>query len=312
MKPIASFVGVLVTALLGLALVGYLSTILGPKSADIHYAVWQIRLPRFGLAALLGASLGLAGLAIQLATRNPLSEPELLGINQSAVFSVCLTLLLSGSTLSPGTMIGVALLGGLLGGGAVLLLTTSPKMTRDRLILAGLTLAFFFGSASHGMLLLRDSDLFELLHWTAGKLSGADPLDLKLAGGALALACALAFYRVTQWNVLELGDDTARSLGLDPVARRIELIGIAVVLCAVTVALAGPIGFVGLMVPHLSRWMVGLDYTRVLPTTLALGAFLVASADLLARTVAQPVEIPVGVVTALVGAPYFLYRAGRL
>lgn len=300
------------TTLVGLALVGYLSAVWGPKSADLHYAVWQIRLPRFGLAALLGASLGLAGLAIQLATRNPLSEPELLGINQSAVFTVCLTLLLSGSSLSPGMMIAVALVGGLCGGGAVLVLSSSAKMTRDRLILAGLTLAFFFGSASHGMLLLRDSDLFELLHWTAGKLSGADTLDLKLAALALLSATALSFLRVTQWNVLELGDDSARSLGLDPVARRVELIGVAVLLCAVTVALAGPIGFVGLMVPHLARWMVGLDYTRVLPLTLALGAFLVATADLVARTAAQPVEIPVGVVTALVGAPYFLYRAGRL
>ncbi len=293
-------------------MVGYLSAIWGPKSADLGYAIWQIRLPRFGLAALLGAALGLAGLAIQLATRNPLSEPELLGINQSAVFAVCATLLLTGSSLAPGAMIAVALVGGLFGGGAILVLSSSPKMTRDRLILAGLTLAFFFGSASHGMLLLRDSDLFELLHWTAGKLSGADTLDLKLAATALFLAVSLAFLRVTQWNVLELGDDSARSLGLDPVGRRVELIAIAVVLCAVTVALAGPIGFVGLMVPHLARWMVGLDHTRVLPITLVLGAFLVSAADLLARTAAQPVEIPVGVVTALIGAPYFLYRAGRL
>lgn len=308
----ASLAGALLTTLLGLVIVGYLSAVSGPQSADLTYAIWQIRLPRFALAALLGASLGLAGLAIQLATRNPLSEPELLGINQSAVFAVCLALLLSGTSLSAGALIAVALLGGLLGGGAVLVLTFSPKMTKDRLILAGLTLAFFFGSASHGMLLLRDSDLFELLHWTAGKLSGADPTDVKLAGAALLLASGLAFLRVRQWNVLELGDDTARSLGLDPLARRAELIAIAVLLCAFTVALAGPIGFVGLMVPHLARWLVGLDYSRVLPLTLSLGAFLVAGADLLARTVAQPVEIPVGVVTALVGAPYFLYRARRL
>lgn len=296
---------------MALALLGYLSLRLGPQTPDLAYAVSEVRLPRYLLAALLGAGLGLAGLAVQLATRNPLSEPELLGINQSAVFAVCLASLFWGKDLSTLGLVTVALLGGLLGGAAVLLLATSAGMTRDRLVLGGLTLAFFFGSSAHGMLLLRDSDLFELLHWTAGKLSGANWIDVRLAGLALTAALAVAFFRVSQWNLLELGDDSARALGIDPVRRRVELVALTVGICSVAVALAGPIGFVGLIVPHLARLMVGLDYLRVLPTTLVLGAVLLSGADLLARTVAQPVEIPAGVVTALVGAPYFLYRARR-
>lgn len=295
-----------------LAVLGWASIRLGPQTSDLAYAISEVRLPRYLLAVLLGASLGLSGFAVQLATRNPLSDPELLGINQSAVFAVCLATLLWGKNLSTGVMLTVALLGGLLGGAAVLLLASSAKMTRDRLVLGGLTLAFFFGSTGHGLLLLRDSDLFELLHWTAGKLSGADWVDVRIAGGALLLAVLISVWRVSQWNLLELGDDSARGLGVDPTARRVELIAITVVLSSVAVALAGPIGFVGLIVPHLARLVVGLDTTRVLPVVLLLGAVLVSGADLLARTVAQPVEIPVGVVTALVGAPYFLYRARQL
>ncbi len=311
MRSPLAFFGTLAFLLIALTLLGLLSVRLGPQTPDLAYAVSEVRLPRYLLAVLLGAGLGLAGLAVQLATRNPLSEPELLGINQSAVFAVCLATLIWGKNLSTGGMLLVALSGGLLGGGAVLLLATSAQMTRDRLVLGGLTLAFFFGSVAHGMLLLRDSDLFELLHWTAGKLSGADWLDVRISGLALLVALAVALVRVSQWNLLELGDDSARGLGVDPVARRVELVAMTVGLCSVAVALAGPIGFVGLIVPHLARLLVGLDYLRVLPTTLLLGAVLVAGADLLARTVAQPVEIPAGVVTALVGAPYFLYRARK-
>ena len=295
----------------GLAGLGWASLQFGPQTSDLAYAISEVRMPRYLLAVLLGASLGLAGFTVQLATRNPLSDPELLGINQSAVFAVCLATLIWGKNLPTGGLLTVALLGGFLGGAAVLLLATSAKMTRDRLVLGGLTLAFFFCSTGQGMLLLRDSDLFELLHWTAGKLSGADGVDLRIASGALFFALLVSVWRVSQWNLLELGDDSARALGVDPTARRVELIAITVVLSSVAVALAGPIGFVGLIVPHLARLLVGLDTIRLLPVVLLLGAVLVAGADLLARTVAQPVEIPVGVVTALVGAPYFLYRARK-
>ncbi len=311
-RPRSAFLGCLVVSLALLCLIGFLSISTGPATSDISYAVSQVRLPRYLLAVFLGASLGLSGLAVQLATRNPLSEPELLGINQSAVFAVCLATLVWGKGLSVPVMLTVALAGGLLGGSAVLLLATSAGMTRDRLVLGGLTLAFFFGSTAHGMLLLRDSDLFELLHWTAGKLSGATWLDVKIAATALAASLTFTMARVGSWTLLELGDDSARGLGVDPVRCRVELVAMTVWLCSVAVALAGPIGFVGLMVPHIARLLVGMDLFRVLPTSLLLGAVLVSGADLAARTVAQPVEIPVGVVTALLGAPYFLYRARKL
>ena len=185
-------------------------------------------------------------------------------------------------------------------------------MPRERLILAGLTLAFFFGSASSGLLLLHETDLFELLHWTAGKLSGASWFDVALTGFGLIIAGALSVVRATQWNALLLGDDTARGLGIDPVGRRIEIVSLAVVLCSIGVAVAGPVGFVGIMVPHLANILAGLDYRKRLPMIIVGGAVLVSASDLVARTVIQPAEIPVGVLTALVGAPYFLYRAQRL
>ena len=312
MRPVAGFWPSVFSTVLLIALGGYLSLSLGPTSADPAYTLYQIRLPRFVTAVLVGAALGLAGSLLQLATRNPLSEPELLGVNQSAVFAVVLLLLVLGERDHPLAMLSVALLGGAVTGTAILLMSASGAFPRERLILAGLTMAFFFGSASSGLLLLNETDLFELLHWTAGKLSGANWLDAGLVGGCLVVAVIVSVARATQWNALLLGDDTARGLGIDPVNRRVEIVSLAVLLCAVSVAVAGPIGFVGIIVPHLANAMAGLDYRRRTPLLLLMGGALVALSDLLARTVLHPAEIPVGILTALVGAPYFLYRAQKL
>ena len=312
MRPVAGFWPSIISAGLLIAIGGYLSFYLGPTSADPEYTLYQIRMPRFVTAVLVGAALGLAGSLLQLATRNPLSEPELLGVNQSAVFAVVLLLLVLGERAHPVVMLSVALLGGAVTGTAILLMSASGAFPRERLILAGLTMAFFFGSASSGLLLLNETDLFELLHWTAGKLSGANWLDAGLVGGCLVPTIILSVARATQWNALLLGDDTARGLGIDPVNRRVEIVSLAVLLCAVSVAVAGPIGFVGIIVPHLANVMAGLDYRRRTPLILLMGGALVALSDLLARTVLYPAEIPVGILTALVGAPYFLYRAQKL
>lgn len=312
MKSPATFWPTLATVTLALLVVGLVSAHTGPVSNDPSYSLWQVRLPRFCTAAVLGAALGLCGMLLQLATRNPLSEPELLGINQSAVFAVVLLLLVAGSSVSSGLFLLAALAGGAVTGGAVLLMSASGSFPRERLILAGLTLAFFFGSASSGLLLLKETDLFEVLHWTAGKLSGSDWGDVTLSATALAAATALSVIRATQWNALQLGEEGARNLGVDPGKLRLEIVALAVILCSVSVAVAGPIGFVGIIVPHLSALTSGLDYRRRLPTTLVAGALLVAVSDLVARTVIHPAEIPVGILTALVGAPYFLYRAQKL
>jgi ABC-type Fe3+-siderophore transport system permease subunit len=312
MKSSAGFWPTLISMFFLLAVGGYLSLYTGPVSSEPEFTLYHIRWPRFMTALLIGAGLGLAGSLLQLATRNPLSEPELLGVNQSAVFTVVLLLLWQGSQANPAAMLGAALLGGAASGAAILFMSASGSFPRERLILAGLTMAFFFGSASSGLLLLNETDLFELLHWTAGKLSGASWLDASMVGGCLVVAIVISLWRATQWNALLLGDDTARGLGIDPVSRRLEIVGLAVLLCAVSVAVAGPIGFVGIIVPHLANVVAGLDYRRRTPLILLIGAVLVSFSDLLARTLLHPIEIPVGILTALVGAPYFLYRAQKL
>lgn len=312
MSAAAGYRPSLVSAAALVLLAGYFTLYGGPPSADPQYSFYQVRLPRFLSAVLIGAALGLAGALLQLATRNPLSEPELLGVNQSAVFCVVLLLLVGGGSPHAAFMLLAALLGGAVSGLAILLMSASGAFPRERLILAGLTMSFFFGSASSGLLLLNETNLFELLHWTAGKLSGATWLDTVLVGACLLPAAVVSLLRAGQWNVLLLGDDQARGLGIDPVARRVEIVCLAVLLCAVCVAVAGPIGFVGIIVPHLASFMAGLDYRRRLPLILLMGAALVSVSDVLARTLLHPAEIPVGILTALVGAPYFLYRAQRL
>lgn len=312
MKERATFWPSMIVSLLALAAVAYFSAVTGPQSSDPEFSLYQIRLPRFLTAAILGAGLAIAGQMLQLATKNPLSDPEILGINQGAVFSVVALLLVSGNNQNPKLLLLAALVGGGVTGTAILLMASSGAFPRERLILAGLTLAFFFGSASGSALIMKETDLFELLHWTAGKLSGAQWSDAGLATLALVVAVILAIFRASQWNALLLGEESAKALGVDPVGRRVEIIACTVLLCAVCVAVAGPIGFVGIIVPHLSRILAGLDYRRSVPLTIILGALLVSASDLVARTVIHPAEIPVGILTALVGAPYFLYRARQL
>lgn len=312
MKIPATYWPTFLFGLVALAATAYLSVTLGPTSPDPQFSLYHIRLPRFVTATMLGASLALAGSLLQLATKNPLSEPELLGVNQSAVFAVVLLLLATGGQAAPGAILLSALLGSSVSGIAILFMTSSGAFPRERLILAGLTMAFFFGSASSGLLLLKETNLFELLHWTAGKVSGANWQDATLTFSALVLCLVLSLFRASQWNVLQLGDEGALNLGVDPVTRRIEIVTMSIALTAICVAVAGPIGFVGIVVPHLSQICAGLDYRRSLPLTLVLGGLLVALSDLLARCLFHPVELPVGVLTALVGAPYFLYRAQKL
>ena len=269
-----------------------------------------LRVPRAVVAALVGAALGVAGGIMQGLTRNPLAEPGILGINAGAALAVVGAVFFLGiSSLS--TYALFAFVGA--GAAAVVVYSLGSMgrggMTPMKVTVAGAAMAALLSSLTTAMLILNQRTLDEIRFWLAGSVAGRD-LDLLLQvlpyiGVGLLLALSLG----RQITTLNLGDDVATGLG-QRTAWIKALAAIAVVLLAGSaVAVAGPIGFVGLIVPHLVRFFIGVDYRWILPYSAILGAILLVGADVGARLVIRPQELPVGVMTALLGAPFFIYLA---
>ncbi|HEV8312686.1 MAG TPA: iron ABC transporter permease [Burkholderiaceae bacterium] len=291
----------------GALMVAAASLLLGAARFDVELML-VLRLPRLLTAAGVGALLALAGLALQVLLRNPLADPYVLGTSGGASVGALLALML-GAGLWLGAGIG-ALAAGLL----LLALTRSALASHDdasaRLILTGAMLAALSGAASTLLLTLTpDQRLRGAIFWLVGDLSGAQ-------GGVWGLAAAVVFMLLLQWRArgvdrLMLGSEAAALLG-EPVRRlRLELLVAASLAAGIAVASAGAIGFVGLVVPQGLR-LAGVHATRPLAALSALGgATLLAAADLAARTVAPPLELPVGAVMALIGAPLFIVFLAR-
>ncbi|MFX4304672.1 iron ABC transporter permease [Exiguobacterium sp. A1_3_1] len=269
----------------------------------------NLRLPRLLLGLLLGANLAVAGAIMQAVTRNPLASPQVFGVNAGASFLVVLSLLIFPS-LGTANLLYFAFAGALLGGVLVFSFASIRGMTALKLALVGMAIHLLLTSLTKGLILFNDR-ITNVLYWLSGSLSDASWLELRivlpwsLAG--LILAASLA----KSLAVFQLGQDVAVGLG-QKVTRIRLLAGISVVLLAgVTVAVAGAIGFIGLMVPHITRRLVGEDYRIVLPVSAVIGGLLLTYADVLARFIAYPYESPVGIVTSLLGAPFFLLLARR-
>jgi len=288
----------------------------GDALAGGAYVLWELRLPRALLAAAVGAALGLAGALAQGLFRNPLADPGLLGVTSGAVCAVALVLtLLAGTTakLPPDWRPWVLPAAGF--AGALLVCLGLDRVARwltpgsvAGLLLTGLALnALTMAVVGLCTYIADDEQLRSLTFWTLGSLAGAHwPVV-----GVLALALAAALWqgrRLAQaLNALALGEAAAGHVGVDVAALRTRLIVVIALLCALAVAWCGLIGFIGLMAPHLVRTAAGADQRRVLPLSMAAGAVLLLLADTLARTVAVPAEVPVGIFTALIGAPAFLW-----
>jgi iron complex transport system permease protein len=269
-----------------------------------------LRVPRAIIAALVGASLAVAGAIMQGLTRNPLADPGILGIEAGAALAVVGAVFLFGvSSLS--TYALFAFLGG--GITAVLVYGLGSMgrggMTPMKLTIAGAAFTALLSSLTTAMLILNQRTLEEIRFWLAGSVAGRDlnlllqVLPYILVGLVLSLAIA------RQVTTLSLGDDVAAGLGQRTGwVKGLAAIGV-VLLAGSAVAIAGPIGFVGLVIPHIVRFFVGVDYRWILPYSIIFGAILLVSADIAARLVLRPQEIPVGIMTAFVGAPFFIYLA---
>lgn len=275
-------------------------------------AVWQFRLPRSLLAAVTGAALALAGALMQAVVHNSLAEPYILGVSAGAGVGAVSFIVLGVGVSSWG--IGAsAFVGAMVATAAVYVLARKDgRIAPQRLILAGVALGSLFSAVTSYLTISTDAqNVYSIMFFLLGSVSAATMSQLALPALALVLVGVFAASRARALNALLVGDDAARSLGIDVNRLRATVLVAAALLTGAVVALAGGIGFVGLVVPHVARIIVGSDHRRMLPVALLAGALFLTTCDLLARTLAAPSEVPLGVLTALVGAPFFLWLLRR-
>jgi iron complex transport system permease protein len=270
--------------------------------------IWDLRLPRLVAALLVGAALGVSGALLQGMLRNGLASPFLLGISSGAGLVVVLvvTLGLWQVWVPLGAWLGAIATTALV----YLLAWSRGGLSVERLILGGVAFSSLFGAIQSLMLLLaRDGRIQAALNWLIGSFNGRGWSEVRLVGPAMVIALVAGCLLARQVNLLNLGDDLAVGLGTSLVRSRFLIGAAATFLAAGAASIAGLVGFVGLIVPHGVRLLVGTDYRLVLPFSALGGALVLAAADLVARS--SPVELPVGVVTAFLGAPVFIWLLYR-
>lgn len=277
-----------------------------------HLIIRSVRLPRAVIAVLVGASLAVAGCMMQAVSRNALAGPELFGINYGAALTAVIASFWLGTT-SLQMFAWSSLLGAAVAGMLVFLLSSAGKgaMSPIRLVLAGSTLNLLFASLTQGVLIMNEQSLDTMRFWLAGALTGRDMGLLVQLMPYIGIGLVGAAMLSRQLNIFGLGEEVAQSLGQRMLLIRVGCIAAVVLLAGSAVAIAGPIGFIGLAVPHIARMLAGEDYRWIVPFSALLGALLLLAADIGARFVLPGQEIPVGVVTAFFGAPFLIYLAQR-
>jgi len=290
-----------------------------PGESLASTVVLQLRLPRILLAALAGAGLAVAGASFQALTRNPLADPSLLGVSSGAAFGVVLAQVL-GLGPTPLGFLGLttfAFLGAVLAACSVYFISRiGALLPIQTLLLAGVIVGLFFSSAITLMVSLVDfMRLGAILHWLMGNLGPVSYGSLQFLALGLALGTAAVLAQARALNLLTAGEESALQLGVESERVKRIIFVAASFITALVVSFSGPIGFVGLIIPHTVRMLFGADNRVLIPGSVLVGAGFLVLADALSRTVIQPAELPVGVITAFCGAPFFIYilrtRHGR-
>ena len=290
----------------------------GSGVADV--IVLSLRLPRIAVAVLAGGALAVAGVGFQALTRNPLAEPSVLGVSSGAAFGVVTAQVfgLRAGVLEAFGLAAFAFSGALVAGLAVFAIASrAGGLPVHTLILAGVIVSIFFSSAIAVLISVVDFDrLGGVIYWLLGNLAPIPAPALAVFAATAAVGFWLVLAEARRLNLLALGDEAALQLGVDAERVKRRIFTGAALLTAAAVAFAGPIGFVGLIVPHALRMMLGPDNRLLVPTALLAGGIFLLVADTLARNLVAPAELSVGVITSLCGAPFFVYllrsRTARL
>ncbi|AXK47090.1 Fe(3+)-siderophore ABC transporter permease [Brachybacterium saurashtrense] len=289
-----------------------LEVLRGGGSPEARYVVAELRVPRTLTGVLVGTALGAAGALIQAFTRNPLADPGILGVNAGAAFFVAVGVSFLGMR-SITSFLWPALLGALLVTVAVYLIGSAGRGAADplRLTLAGVALGAVFSGMTTGLTLSDPEAFAQMRSWNAGSLLGRGLDVIAPVAPVIALALCGAVLLAPGLNALALGEDVARAQGANVLGLRLGVIATVTVLAGTATAVAGPISFIGLMVPHVARWVFGVDQRVILVISALLAPVIVLFSDVLGRVLIAPAEIPVGIVTAFVGAPVLIVLARR-
>ncbi|MFC0189245.1 FecCD family ABC transporter permease [Fictibacillus aquaticus] len=282
------------------------------NGSNEHIIIRESRLPRSIVGMVVGGSLAAAGLLLQAITRNPVASPEFFGINAGAGFFIVVAVTFFGIS-SIEQFMWLALAGGSLSGIAVYALASAGRggMTPVKLTLAGAVMAALFASLTQGLLVMNEKALEEVLFWLAGSVEGRKLSMLADVLPFITVGIIGAFLLSRQLNTFLLGDDVAAGLGQKTILQKLLASLCVILLAGGSVAIAGPIGFIGIVIPHFAKFLAGNNHYWLIPYSFLLGGILLNAADILARYVIMPEEVPVGIVTAMIGAPFFIYIARR-
>lgn len=277
--------------------------------------VWNVRFPRVMLGAVVGAGLSVVGVAIQALVRNSLADPYILGVSSGASVGATLVILLGafaslGQAALPLAAFTGAILAVLL---VVVLAQVGGRLSPVRLLLSGIAVSAVFSSLTSLIVFKakNEAGIRSALFWLMGSFAGAKWEQLAIPTSVVLIGTLMLLLSFRSLNALLMGEETARTLGVNVGAFRLFLVVLSSILTGAVVSVCGAIGFVGLMMPHLVRLLIGSDHRRVLPLTALLGAIFLIWADVLSRIVVAPEELPIGIITSLCGAPFFLWLMRR-
>lgn len=283
-----------------------IKTLFGNGAAMSQTIVWDLRIPRVLVAALVGINLAISGVLLQAVMKNPLADPGVIGVTSGASVAVLLIMLVFPAM---GNWIPLAaMVGGTVAVAIVYVLAwKNSGISPVRIILAGVAVNAIFGGVTGLLSILYSDRLPAALQWMNGSIGGKGMADVAMLIPYSIIGWILALLCIRSANILSLGEKVAVNLGENTTKIRIMLSLVAVYLAAISVSVVGLLGFVGLVVPHMARLIVGTNHRLLMPMSMVLGALILVLADTVGRTLFAPLDIPAGIVMAMVGGPYFLY-----
>ena len=283
--------------------------LLSPGTDAQSQIIWNIRMPRTIVGALVGINLSLAGAILQAIMRNPLADPHIIGISSGAGLAGVVIMILFPALeylITP-----VAFVGAMLAAICIYILAWKNGIKPVRIILAGVAVSAFLSAGISGLMIFYSDRVHGALMWMVGGLAARSWPHVSIILPYAAIGLVLALASASYLNILQLGDEMARGLGVNVEVTRIVMTAIAALLAASAVSVVGLLGFVGLVVPHAARLLIGSDYRFLLPAAALLGVAIVTLSDTFARVIFAPIELPVGIIMAFLGAPFFLFLLRR-
>ena len=283
--------------------------LLHPGTDPQSQIIWNIRMPRTIVGALVGINLSLSGAILQAIMRNPLADPHIIGISSGAGLAGVVIMILFPTLeylITP-----VAFVGAMLAAICIYILAWKNGIKPVRIILAGVAVSAFLSAGISGLMIFYSDRVHGALMWMVGGLAARSWPHVSIILPYAIIGLVLALASASYLNILQLGDEMARGLGVNVEVTRIVMTAIAALLAASAVSVVGLLGFVGLVVPHAARLLIGSDYRFLLPAAALLGVAIVTLSDTFARVIFAPIELPVGIIMAFLGAPFFLFLLRR-